>query len=245
MNNWKKNRLQLLLNLYRANLIGGGRGLSPCMTEALVEAGGKSFVLTKLTLESEYGGTMHYHQVDVSKNREIEGIMEEIGSKYQRIDGLIAGATIQQVTPALDYSAEDIAEMLAVNYTGTFFSARACVRQMQKYKIQGPMCFIASMSGTIANKGFVAPIYNSSKAAVIQSGGIRVNTLSPVHIVTPMVEENFRKGEADQAAWEENSMLDRLSKPEEYQAAGLFLLSRGRNYTTGADLVMDGGCSSW
>ena len=108
------------------------------------------------------------------------------------------------------------------------------------------MCLIASMSGTIANKGFIAPVYNSSKAAVIQlarnlamewgrvqedgSGGIRVNTLSPGHIMTPMVEENFRKGEADQAAWEENSMLGRLSTPEEYKAAGLFLLSRASSY---------------
>ena len=136
--------------------------------------------------------------------------------------------------------------MLNVNYTGVFLSARACARQMYKYKIQGSMCLIASMSGTIANKGFIAPVYNSSKAAVVQlarnlamewgrmnpdgSGGIRVNTLSPGHILTPMVEENFRKGEADRKVWEENSMLGRISEPEEYKAAGLFLLSRASSY---------------
>ena len=169
--------------------------------------------------------------------------------------------------------------MLSVNYTGVFLAARACARQMYKYKIQGSMCLIASMSGTIANKGFIAPVYNSSKAAVVQlarnlamewgrmnpdgSGGIRVNTLSPGHILTPMVEENFRRGEADRKAWEENSMLGRISEPEEYKAAGLFLLSRassymvGRTWTfcvggvitnniqTGQDLVIDGGCTSW
>lgn len=117
---------------------------------------------------------------------------------------------------------------------------------MFKYKIQGSMCLIASMSGTIANKGFIAPVYNSSKAAVVQlarnlamewgrvrpdgSGGIRVNTLSPGHILTPMVEENFRRGEADRKTWEENSMLGRISEPEEYKAAGLFLLSRASSY---------------
>lgn len=252
---------------------GGGRGLSLCMAEGLVEAGGKvhcidrtpqpdkAFDLARERVDPEYGGSLHYHRVDVSKNEEIEAVMEEIASKYQRMDGLIAGAAIQQVTPALEYTAEDIAKMLSVNYTGVFLSARACARQMHKYKIQGSMCLIASMSGTIANKGFVAPVYNSSKAAVIQlarnlamewgrvqndgSGGIRVNTLSPGHILTPMVEENFQKGEADQAAWEENSMLGRLSMPEEYKAAGLFLLSRASSYMTGANLVMDGGCSSW
>ena len=136
--------------------------------------------------------------------------------------------------------------MMSVNYTGVFLSARACARQMHKYKIQGSICLIASMSGTIANRGFIAPVYNSSKAAVVQlarnlamewgrvhpdgSGGIRVNSLSPGHIVTPMVEENFKKGEADREEWEENNMLGRLSAPEEYKAAGLFLLSRASSY---------------
>jgi D-arabinitol 2-dehydrogenase len=178
----------------------------------------------------------------------------------------VTAAAIQQVTSALDYSPADIAKMLSVNYTGVFLSARACARQMYKYKNQGSICLIASMSGTIANRGFIAPVYNSSKAAVVQlaknlamewvsrpqfrrsprglltliilqgrinpdgSGGIRVNSLSPGHIVTPMVEENFRKGEADRAEWENNNMLGRLSAPEEYKAAGLFLLSRASSY---------------
>jgi D-arabinitol 2-dehydrogenase len=114
-----------------------------------------------------------------------------------------AAAGIQQVTSALDFKKEDIAKMLEVNYTGVFLAARECARQMIQYKIQGSICLIASISGTIANRGFIAPVYNSSKAAVVQltrnlamewgrknpdgSGGIRVNSLSPGHIVTPMV----------------------------------------------------------
>jgi len=136
--------------------------------------------------------------------------------------------------------------MLKTNYTGVFLSARACARQMYKYKTQGSICLVASMSGMIANRGFIAPVYNSSKAAVVQlarnlamewgriepdgSGGIRVNALSPGHIVTPMVEENFKKGEANRKEWEENNMLGRLSTPEEYKSAGLFLLSRASSY---------------
>ena len=144
--------------------------------------------------------------------------------------------------------------MLSVNYTGVFLSAQACARQMYKYKTQGAICLIASMSGCIANRGFVAPVYNSSKAAVVQlarnlamewgrvqsdgAGGIRVNSLSPGHIVTPMVEENFRRGEANRESWEQNNMLGRLSTPEEYKAAGLFLLSRASSYmVSGAPML--------
>lgn len=151
--------------------------------------------------------------------------------------------------------------MLEVNYAGVFMSARACARQMLKYKIKGSICLIASMSGTIANRGFIAPVYNSSKAAVIQlgqnlamewgrtnvdgSGGIRVNSISPGHIVTPMVEENFRNGEADRREWEDNNMLGRLSTPEEYQGAGVFLMSEASSYMTGHDLKIDGGTTAW
>jgi D-arabinitol 2-dehydrogenase len=177
------------------------------------------------------------------------------------IVNVVAAAGVQQVTPALDFKKEDIMKMMEINYTGVFLSARACARQMIKYKIQGSICLIASMSGTIANRGFIAPVYNSSKAAVVQlarnpamewgrvqsdgSGGIRVNSLSPGHIVTPMVEENFRKGEAGREEWEANSMLGRLSTPEEYKAAGLFLMSKGSSYMTAHDMKMDGGTTAW
>lgn len=144
---------------------------------------------------------------------------------------------------------------MSVNYTGVFLSARACARQMLKYKIQGSICLIASMSGTIANRGFKASVYNSSKAAVVQlaknlamewgrmnedgSGGIRVNCLSPGHILTPMVKKNFERGEASKEEWEDNNMLGRISIPEEYKSAGLFLLSRASSYMVGIPIVIN------
>lgn len=222
-------------------------------------------------MKREFGGELIYHRVDVSDEEALENVVANIAAERQRLDGLIAGmltaelfylarskvltfiaAAIQQVKSALDYPASDIAKMMSVNYSGVFLSARACARQMYKFKIQGSICLIASMSGTIANRGFIAPVYNSSKAAVVQlaknlamewgrinpdgSGGIRVNSLSPGHIVTPMVEENFRKGEADRQEWENNNMLGRLSTPEEYKAAGLFLLSRASSYMVRSSL---------
>lgn len=258
------------LPLPEANrLLSGGRGLGLCMAEGLVEAGGKvhcldraaeppkAFAEAEARLKGRSGGGLKYHQVDVTQNDVVEKCMADIAAESQRLDGLIVAAAIQQCSTALDFKKEDIMEMMDINYTGVFLSARACARQMMKYKIQGSICLVASMSGTIANRGFMAPIYNSSKAAVVQlarnlamewgrmnpdgSGGIRVNSLSPGHIVTPMVEENFKRGEADRAEWENNSMLGRLSTPEEYKAAGLFMLSKASSYMTAHDMKMDGG----
>lgn len=90
--------------------------------------------------------------------------------------------------------------MMAINYTGVYLSAVSCARQMIKYKNSGSLLLIGSMSGLIANKGFTASVYNSSKAAVIQLGRslamewgkivdgrpIRVNVLCPGNIMTPV-----------------------------------------------------------
>lgn len=252
---------------------GGARGLGLTMAEGLVEAGGnvycfdiapepsEDFYEAQRRMAADGEGSLQYHQVNVSDAVVLETLVAQVADKHQRLDGLIAAAAIQQVTPALDYEPDDMRKMLDVNYIGVFLAARACARQMIKYRIRGSLCLVASMSGTIANKGFIAPVYNSSKAAVIQlarnvamewgrvqedgSGGIRVNTLSPGHIMTPMVKMNFERGEANRKAWEENSMLGRISTPEEYKGAGVFLLSEASSYMTGQNLIIDGGCTAW
>ncbi|KAJ4398322.1 hypothetical protein N0V91_010298 [Didymella pomorum] len=252
---------------------GGGQGLGFSIAEGLVEAGGTVHVLdrspkptpefeeARKRVNNEFDGALEYHEADVSDENVLAKIIPEIAARKQRLDGLVAAAAIQQVVKAINYERADVDKMLAVNYTGVFLTAQACAREMLKYKIEGSMCLVASMSGTIANRGLYAPVYNSSKAAVIQlarnlamewgrkrpdgSGGIRVNTLSPGHIVTPMVEENFRKGEANRTEWEDNNMLGRISTPEEYKAVTLFMLSKASSYMTGHDMKIDGGTTAW
>ena len=87
-----------------------------------------------------------------------------------------------------------------INFKGVYLSAVSCARQMIKYKTSGTMLLVGSMSGLIANKGFTASVYNSSKGAVIQLGRslamewgkiidgkpIRVNVLCPGNIMTPV-----------------------------------------------------------
>ena len=117
------------------------------------------------------------------------------------------------------------------------------------------------MSGVVANKGLICPVYNSSKAAVTQlarnlamewgrvdekgEGGIRVNALSPGHIVTPMVDACFQEVPGLRELWERENMLGRLSDPDEFKGAAVFLLSRASSFMTGANLIVDGGHTAW
>lgn len=105
----------------------------------------------------ELGTSLTYHQVDVRDNEALNSIVEGIANEHNRLDGLIAAAGINQETPALEYSAEDTDRMMSINFTGCFMTAQAVARQMVRLKQPGSILMIASMSGTIANKGMIAP----------------------------------------------------------------------------------------
>jgi NAD(P)-dependent dehydrogenase (short-subunit alcohol dehydrogenase family) len=102
--------------------------------------------------EKELNTSLTYQRIDVRDVVDLNKIVEEIGSKHGRMDGLIAAAGIQQETPALEYTAEDANRMFEVNITGVFMTAQAVAKQMIKYGNGGSIVLIASMSGSIANK---------------------------------------------------------------------------------------------
>ncbi|KAL1976682.1 hypothetical protein VTN31DRAFT_2964 [Thermomyces dupontii] len=245
---------------------GGGRGLGLTQAEAIIEAGAKVYALDRLSEPSadfariqekavELGSKLEYRRIDVRDTEALHKLVEEIANAEGRLDGLVAAAGVQQETPALEYSAKDVNTMLDINVTGVFMTAQAVAKQMIRFGNGGSIVLIASMSGTIANKGLICPAYNASKAAVVQLGrnlaaewgmyGIRVNTLSPGYIVTAMVEELFVKFPERREEWPKQNMLGRLSKPEEYRGAAIFLLSDASSFMTGSDLRIDGGHAAW
>ncbi|OJD15486.1 hypothetical protein AJ78_04250 [Emergomyces pasteurianus Ep9510] len=246
---------------------GAARGLGLCMAEAMTEAGAEvhcldilvqpapEFVETQELAARSHVGSLYYHHVDVRDTKFLNDTIVKIAGRHQRIDGLVAAAGIQQIMPAIDYTAEDITRIMDVNYTGAFMTAQAVARQMIAYENHGSIVLIASMSGLIANRGLISPAYNASKAALIQLArslamewgqeGIRVNSLSPGHIVTPMVEKNFEEVPGLQKIWERENMLGRLARPEEFTGAAIFMLSEASSFMTGSNLVIDGGHTAW
>ncbi|OQO08687.1 hypothetical protein B0A48_06557 [Cryoendolithus antarcticus] len=246
---------------------GAARGLGLVQAEALLEAGATVYALDRLPEPSpdffrvqkraaeELGTTLHYRQIDVRDVRKLNEVIKSISDSQGKLDGLIAAAGIQQETSALDYTQADANMMFEVNITGVFMTAQAVAKEMIRWGRGGSIAMIASMSGTVANRGLICPAYNASKAGVIQLArnlasewgphGIRVNTISPGYIVTAMVEALFEQYPERKREWPTQNMLGKLSQPGEYRGAAVFLISDASSFMTGSDLRIDGGHSAW
>ncbi|TAQ90211.1 hypothetical protein B7494_g1501 [Chlorociboria aeruginascens] len=219
------------------------------------------FIAAQKRADPEFGGSLHYQRIDVRDVESVNETMAGIASQRKRLDGLIAAAGVNHVGSAIEHSSADITDVMSINYTGVFTAATAVAKQMLQWKCRGSIVLVSSMSGLVANKGMVSPVYNSSKAAVIQlgrslamewgkidgegRGGIRVNCLCPGHIVTPMVKETLQEVPESKEIWEAENMLGRLAKPEEFRGAALFLLSDASSFMTGSSLIIDGGHTAW
>ncbi|SON54401.1 2-dehydro-3-deoxy-D-gluconate 5-dehydrogenase [Hartmannibacter diazotrophicus] len=161
-------------------------------------------------------------------------------------------AGIANAAPAEDLPFEQWQKMIDVNLTGVFLSCQAEGRVMLKNG-KGAIVNIASMSGSIVNRGLTQAHYNSSKAGVIHLSkslamewverGIRVNVISPGYTLTPM---NLRPEVAEQRKiFERETPMQRMATPDEMVGPAVFLLSRAASFVTGVDLLVDGGFECW
>ncbi|MFV0406745.1 MAG: SDR family oxidoreductase [Propioniciclava sp.] len=187
-------------------------------------------------------------QCDVTQPAEVERTMATAVSEFGKIDSLFNNAGIVVHKPALDVEPEEFTRVIDVDLNGVFFMAQAFARQLVQNRRQGSIVNTASMSGSIVNIPQAQASYNAAKAAVIHltkslavewaEHGIRVNCISPGYIMTEMtgtVREDWRK------TWTDMIPFKRLGTPEELAGGVIYLMSNAASYTTGADLVIDGG----
>jgi NAD(P)-dependent dehydrogenase (short-subunit alcohol dehydrogenase family) len=161
-------------------------------------------------------------------------------------------AGIANAAPAEAMSYEQWRQVHAVNVDGVFLSCQAEANVMLPRR-RGTIVNIASMSGTIVNRGLLQAHYNSSKAAVIHLSkslamewsdrGLRVNSISPGYTATPM---NLRPEVAERVKlFERDTPLGRMATVDELVGPAVFLVSRASSFCTGVDLIVDGGFVCW
>ena len=161
-------------------------------------------------------------------------------------------AGIANAAPAEQLPLQQWQTMIDVNLTGVFLSCQA-EAQVMLARGRGAIVNIASMSGSIVNRGLTQAHYNASKAGVVHLSkslamewvgrGLRVNVISPGYTLTPM---NLRPEVAEQRKiFERETPMQRMAVPEEMVGPAIFLLSQAASFVTGVDLLVDGGFECW
>mgnify|MGYP001204179540 FL=1 len=244
-------------------ITGGGRGIGQSMARGFFESGAKisicdqikegideteSIISKKDNNKNRFIGSV----VDVRKQDELKKAIDRTEKELGSIEIAINCAGIANAKPAEELSQEQWQTMFDINLTGLFYSCQEEAKVMISRK-KGSIINIASMSGSIVNRGLKQVHYNSSKAGVIHltkslamewvDYGVRVNSISPGYTKTPM---NLRPEMVDQVKiFENDTPMKRMASPDEIVGPAIFLATDSSSFCTGIDVIVDGGFVCW
>jgi len=223
-------------------------GASVALTDLLDEAGRR----TTREIQSA-GGKAEFWRLDVSREGDVKRVLDEIRVKFGRIDVLVNNAGISGANkPTHEISEHEWDTLMAVNVKGVFFCTKHVIPHM-KAAGGGSIINLSSIYGLVG-AGDVPP-YHASKGAVrlmtkndaliYASDKIRVNSIHPGFIWTPMVETfaaglSVGMGEARQAMAAKHP-LGHVGEPDDIGWGIVYLASDESKFITGSELVIDGG----
>ncbi|MEJ8278804.1 SDR family oxidoreductase [Pseudonocardia spirodelae] len=245
-----------------ALVTGGGSGIGQRLAAGLAEFGADVSVVdlparadgVAQTLDRVRGQGRRAVSLpaDVTDPDSVEAAVAAHGAEFGGLDIAVNCAGVNHGGAAEDLDPADWRRVLSVNLDGVYYCCRAQGRRMLAAG-RGAIVNIASMSATIANRGLLQAHYNASKAGVKHltatlatewaPRGVRVNSLSPGYIMTPMISGPEW---ADRVAgFTDQTPMARLGTPEDLVGPTVFLASDAAAFTTGADLLVEGGFTSW
>jgi NAD(P)-dependent dehydrogenase (short-subunit alcohol dehydrogenase family) len=231
-----------------ALVTGSGRGIGRAIVESFAQEGATVIATGRggdHDFDTDLGGRIEYHQLEVSDPDDWEHVVAEVIGRHDRIDVLVNNAGIIAYEALDELKLDDWTRVVAVNQTGVFLGMRAVIPPMLASGA-GSIINISSIWGNAAVAGAHAyhatkgAVRNMSKNAAITYAerGIRVNSLHPGFIATPLTD-------AQDTAVNEwvigQTPMKRAGRPEEIAAAAVFLASDAASFVTGSELVVDGG----
>lgn len=247
-----------------AVVTGGGSGIGEGICKELATIGVQVIVsdidedsARRVATEIENsGGKADSKRLDVTKSDEIKNLGTYIKEKYGLVDYWVNCAGISKIIPFFDHTEELWDETIDINLKGQFLCCKVAVEHMLE-KGKGSIINLSSQSGKVGTSSYQA--YCSSKFGVIgltQSlaaefgpNGIRVNSIAPGVIYTPMWDKQKvdyakkRNLEPDQVMdyFKSKIPLRKLGTVEDIAKLVIFLLSDDATYITGQTISVNGG----
>ena len=240
-----------------AIVTGGCSGLGIAFSEALAEAGSNIIIADVLVGTPQcqnvcsgiekLGVKVLPVKCDVTNPEDVDNLITTTGREFDKIDILVNSAGIfGENKRVVDMSPENWDRVIAVDLRGSFLCCRAVAREMIKQN-EGKIINISSASSFKALPGMAA--YAAAKAAIIMLTktlalelaryNIQVNTLSPGYFLTPLNRDFFETegGKKLISGWP----MRRPGNTDELKGIIIYLASPASNYTSGAELLIDGG----
>ncbi|HLW23026.1 MAG TPA: SDR family oxidoreductase [Steroidobacteraceae bacterium] len=204
-----------------------------------------------LDLISRAGGSASYEKTDVGRWADVDALIGRTVSRHGRLDILVNNAATYSGTALLDTDPAQWDEVLRVNLTGMFYGCKRALQQMitqePHHEVRGRVINLGSQQGIVTcpkdlpyGVSKAGAIYLTRQIAVDYAKDLIVcNCISPGKIVTgapglakdPARLENARR----RTPW------PRFGRPEDIAQAAVFLASDQSSFTTGSNLVVDGG----
>jgi NAD(P)-dependent dehydrogenase (short-subunit alcohol dehydrogenase family) len=243
-----------------AIVTGGASGIGEATAKLLAEEGAKVAIVDidddngkRVAKEIKAAGYIaDFWHMDVSHADEVEKVIEEINKEYGQINILVNNAGVGGGRSASHKTTEaELDRVMAINMKGPFFCTKYAVPYMSKSG-GGSIVNVASAYGII---GGDTPAYDASKGAlrsmsksdavVLRKHNIRVNSVHPGNVWTPLFENIEKKlggiPKETEKIISARMPAGRMAKPQEIAWGILFLASDEASYVNGTELMIDGG----
>lgn len=233
-------------------ITGAAQGMGATHARLCIEAGAK-VVLTDINAEkgqalaAELGNQALFIQHNVTSEDDWAQVIAATQAHFGTINVLVNNAGITQSKSILETSLDDYRRILEINQVSVFLGMKAIIPSMQASK-QGSIINISSINGLVGGAiGYTDSkfaVRGMTKAAALECApfGIRVNSVHPGVIATPMIMQGDTKAAVE--AFAKSIPLRRVAQPEEVSRLVLYLASDDSSYSTGSEFIVDGGLTA-
>ncbi|MGI2329082.1 glucose 1-dehydrogenase [Planococcus sp. YIM B11945] len=235
-----------------AIVTGAAQGMGAAHVKKFIDEGAK-VVLTDLNeekgqaLAEELGENALFVKQNVTSAEDWATVVAEAENAFGPVNVLINNAGITMAKSILQTTEEEYRRIVDINQVSVFLGMKTVIPSMQKAG-GGSIINISSMNGLVAGAiGYTDTkfaVRGMTKAAAIECAhyGIRVNSVHPGVIATPMVIQEDTKAAVEEFA--KHIPLKRMAQAEEVSSMVLFLASDEASYSTGSEFIIDGGLTA-